>query len=104
MATRNVPHHYALKGRHPAGEITMPITRAEALALFTKWMDTAKRHTRKGHRTLYIMHVHKAHLFDRLVIETTHARMRAHTEKHAHAEASRRWETRCTTNSIALLA
>ena len=94
MATRTVSHHYSLKGRHPAGEITLPITRAEALALFTKWMDTAKRHTRKGHRTLYIMHVHKAHFFDRLVIETTHSRIRSHAEKHARADAHKPWVTR----------
>ncbi|HWY20019.1 MAG TPA: hypothetical protein VNX26_02300 [Candidatus Acidoferrum sp.] len=94
MASRSVTHHYSLKGRHPAGEITMPITRAEALALFTKWMDTARRRARKGHRTLYLVHAHKGHCFDRLVIETTHARMRSHVEKQAHADSHKPWVTR----------
>lgn len=86
--------HFTLHGRHPAGEITTPITRAEAQALFTKWARTALRKSVKGHRTLFLMHAHRGRCYDRLVIETTHARLRRHTAAQAHAEDHKKWVTR----------
>jgi len=67
---------HTLHGKHGAAPVQIPLTRLEALKFFTKWSRTAQRHSRKGHRTLYLMEVHKGFLCDKLVIETVQAKQR----------------------------
>jgi hypothetical protein len=71
--------HYILHGN--TANVQIPLTRFEALKFFRKWSRTAQRHTRKGHRTLFLLDVHKGFTVDRLVIETVHEKVRQHHAK-----------------------
>jgi|HubBroStandDraft_1064217.scaffolds.fasta_scaffold136612_1 hypothetical protein len=95
MAVRSISrtHHYTLKGRHAAGEVSLPITRAQARTIFERWAKNARRHAKKGHRTLFLMTTHAGRCFDRLTIETTHARIRSCHDEQQKADAHKRWVT-----------
>lgn len=81
--------HHVLKARITGGEISIPITRAEAAVIIKKWSAALKR-TARGHRTYFIMTTHKGRCVDRLVVETHAHRARRGLE----AEATRHWITR----------
>jgi hypothetical protein len=80
--------HHRLHGRIRGGSLTLHITRTEAADLIKKWSAALKR-SQRGHRTYYIMHVHKGHAYDRLIVETHH-----HVARKRAAEDAKPWVTR----------
>jgi hypothetical protein len=70
--------HYILHGKHSHGDVQIPLSRTQALKVFSKWSRTAQRHAKKGHRVLFLIDSHKGFTVERLEISTTqhHRRIR----------------------------
>ncbi|GEM_PF-4672395 len=79
--------HHTLHGKIRGGHLTLSITRAEAAAIIKKWSAALKR-AKRGHRTYFLMHVHKGFAYDRLVVETHLHRERKRKESVPRARAA----------------
>lgn len=76
------PHfHHTLHGKLHGGDITLELSRSEAAAIIKKW-NLAIRRSARGHRTFFIMHVHKGKSWNKLVVETHHHRARMGRAEH----------------------
>ncbi len=84
--------HYVLKNRIVGGEVSLPITREEARRIIRKW-SVALRHRQRGHRTLFLLEVHRGRKWDRLTLETHHHRTRKRVMAEDSACASKKWVT-----------
>ena len=69
--------HYILHGKHSHGDVQIPLSRTQALKVFSKWSQTALRRVAKGHRVLFLIDAHRGFTVDRLEISTTQHRSRA---------------------------
>jgi hypothetical protein len=85
------PFHYRLHGQH--GEISLHISRAEALKLIAGISCQLKKRRSKGHTEYFILHAHKARVWHRLSI-THHSASRRHAGARLDAiHAARKWVT-----------
>jgi hypothetical protein len=86
MAVHTLPvFSHVLKGRIRGGSISLHISRTEAADLVKKWAAALKR-SQRGHRTYYIMELHKGRAYDRLIVETHH-----HVARKRVAEDAKPW-------------
>jgi hypothetical protein len=83
--------HYKLHGRHD--EISLHISRAEAIKLIQGIRCKLKQRQSKGHREYFILHAHKARIWHRLTV-THHSASRRHGAARLDAvHAQKPWVT-----------
>jgi len=78
MAVSHFTH--TLHGRIQGGPISLTLSRAEAATIIRKW-NCALRRGARGHRTYFIMEVHRGKAWDRLIVETHQHRARKRRQK-----------------------
>jgi hypothetical protein len=83
------PFHYRLHGRYD--EISLHISRSEALKLIAGISCQLKKRRSKGHREYFILHAHKARIWHRLSV-THHSAHKRHADKRLDAiHTTRKW-------------
>lgn len=85
------PFHYRLHGRHD--EISLHISRAEALKLIAGLTAQLRKRSAKGHREYFVLHAHKGRIWHRLSV-SHHSAIRRHAGARLDAiHAARKWVT-----------
>jgi len=81
--------HYRLHGRHD--EISLHISRAEALKLIAGLTAQLRKRRSKGHTEYFVLHVHKGRIWHRLSV-SHHSAIRRHAGARLDAiHAARKW-------------
>jgi hypothetical protein len=85
------PYYYKLHGKSPNGEVTVHISRNEALKLIAGLANQLQRRQTRGHREFFLFHVKNGRMYNRLAVTHHNAHRRIANRRLQEQEEARRW-------------